>query len=86
MIKSFAKFIHKQLLKVAWIRREVEAYRWEQKKQRSREQWAQFMKSGNSVRTEDKRSEVIVDYMDTRRMCQRGVTPTIIRPFGLRRE
>ncbi|WP_407306433.1 hypothetical protein [Desulfosporosinus sp. SB140] len=68
-----------QLLKAERIRHEIEAYQ-------DRKKFSKFMCISNSVRTDEKVSEVIVDYMDTRRISQRGVNPNIIRPFGLRRE
>lgn len=85
--KKILKQIRKQLLKIAWLRREVEAYKLEQKKRQHHDDWAQLMKAGGTVRTDedDPDSAVLVDYSDTRMTSQRGVTPNIIRPFGLGR-
>lgn len=50
MLKKLMKSICRQLLKIEWVRREVEAYRIEKKKQRHHEQWARLMHSGYTVR------------------------------------
>lgn len=76
MLKKIMKSIRRQLLKVDWIKREVKAYRWEQKKQQNREHWAQLMRSGNTVHThEDK--PLLVNYSDSRMIGQRHVTPRV---------
>lgn len=50
MLKAILKFIRRQLLKVDWIKRQVEAYRLRQKKQRHHERWAQLMHAGQTVK------------------------------------
>lgn len=83
MIKQLTKLLCHHLLKVEWIRREVEAYKLEQKKQRHHECWAKLMQSGSTVRVDD---DMIADYNDTRMIGQRSVEPRIVRPFGLRKQ
>ncbi|MGC7872591.1 hypothetical protein ACPUYX_13810 [Desulfosporosinus sp. SYSU MS00001] len=61
-------------------------YRDEWKKRQERKKFSEFMRISNSVRTNEKEAEVIVDYLDTQRIGHIGVNPTIIRPFGLKRE
>lgn len=90
MIKKILRAIRRQLLKIDWIKLEVEAYRLVQEKKRHHEDWAKLMHSGQTLRdhktsatiTDD---EVIVEYIDGRMIGQRHVTPNIIRPFGMKR-
>lgn len=97
MIKKIAKTIREQLLKVEWIRREVEAYQLEQKKQRHYHCWEMIMRGQTMRDSKTEKSNhktqatvtdegILVDYMDGRMIGQRGVTPNVIRPFGLRRD
>lgn len=53
MFKAILKFIRRQLLKTEWIKRQVEAYRLRQKKQRHHERWAQLMHAGQTVREDE---------------------------------
>jgi len=73
MLKKLKDTIRKQLLKIQWIRREVEAYRLEQAKREHHEQWSQLMRSSDTIR-----SEMVVDYQDTRMVGQRAVQPVFI--------
>lgn len=50
MLKKLMKSIRRQLLKIDWISREVEAYRFEQKKRRHHERWANRMSTGYAIR------------------------------------
>jgi hypothetical protein len=50
MLKKIAKSIRRQLLKINWLRREVEAYKQERENQQHHEDWAQLMHSGCKVR------------------------------------
>jgi len=49
MLKKLAK----QLLKINWLRREVEAYKLEQKKRQHREHWTKLMHNSGQVRMPD---------------------------------
>jgi len=73
MLKKLKDTIRKQLLKIQWIRREVEAYRLEQAKREHHEQWSQLMRSSDTIR-----SEMVVDYQDTRMVGQRAVQPVYV--------
>jgi len=50
MLKKIGKAVRKQLLKVDYIKREVEAYRAEQKKQRDDLLFAKLMHAGRAIR------------------------------------
>lgn len=50
MLKKIMKRVRRQLLKVNWIKREVEAYKLKQKKARHHKDWAKLMHSGRKVR------------------------------------
>jgi len=50
MLKKFMKCIRRQLLKIDWFKRKVDAYQVEQKKQRHHERWARLMHTGCTVR------------------------------------
>ena len=50
MIKSVMKSIRRELLKVDWIKREVEAYLLERKLEEYTKNWAEIMHAGLSVR------------------------------------
>jgi len=76
MLKKILKAIRVQLLKVDWIKLEVEAYRNVQEKKRRHERWAKLMHSGNAGHAADKR--MIVDYQDGRMVGQRHVEPVFI--------
>jgi hypothetical protein len=66
------------------IRNKLQSYLLNRKKRIHHSHWALIMAS-NAINNDGPDSEVLVDYMDTRMMGQRGVTPTVIRPFGLGR-
>jgi len=79
-MKNLLKSIRKQLLKIQWIRREVEAYKLEQEvrrieqaKQEHHELWSRMLRSGDTIR-----SETVVDYQDTRMVGQRAVQPVYL--------
>lgn len=57
MLKKIAVFSRKQLLKVKWIRREVEAYQKEQEDRRHRERWAKLMSANYAFRRDEKSDE-----------------------------
>lgn len=83
MIKKITKFVRRQLLNVEWIRREVEAYKLEQKKQRHHERWAKLMHSGQAVRDHETLVTItddglLIDYMDGRKVGQKYVNPVSI--------
>ena len=50
MIKELIKSIRRKLLKIDWVKREVEDYIQKLRKQRHYEKWAQLMHSGCKVR------------------------------------
>ena len=50
MIKKLGKAIRRNLLKVDWIRLEVEARQLVEKKRRHHERWAEIMHAGRAVR------------------------------------
>jgi len=96
MLKKLAKLIRRNLLKINWLRREVEAYKLREKKRLHRENWARLMHSGCKVRNlKPEKKDItdtlsivtddgmIVDYIDGRMVGQRAVTPRMIRPWGL---
>jgi len=85
MLKQIVKCIRERLLKIDWIKLEVEAYKLVQAKKRHHEDWAKLMHSGKTFHTNDSNKTILVDYVDTRMVGQRPVTPTIIRPFGMGR-
>jgi hypothetical protein len=66
MLKKLAKAIRRHMLT--------------RKKRKHHERWAELMRAGGTVHTED---EVLVDYIDTRMIGQRHVTPRVMRPFGM---
>jgi len=79
-MKNILKSIRRELLKINWIRREVEAYKLEQEvrrieqaKQEHHEQWSRMLRSGDTIR-----SEMVVDYQDTRMVTQRAVQPVYL--------
>jgi len=72
-MKNLLKSIRKQLLKIELIRREVEAYKLEQAKREHHELWSRMLRSGDTIR-----SEMVVDYQDTRMVGQRAVQPVFI--------
>jgi len=73
MLKKLKDTIRKQLLKIQWIKREVEAYKLEQAKREHHELWSRMLRSGDTIR-----SEMVVDYQDTRMVGQRAVQPVFI--------
>lgn len=50
MLKKLMRDVRRKLLKVNWIKREVEAYQAEKKKQAHHEHWSQIMHSGSTLR------------------------------------
>ena len=72
-MKNLLKSIRKQLLKIEWIRREVEVYKLKQAKQEHHELWSRMLRSGDTIR-----SEMVVDYQDTRMVGQRAVQPVYL--------
>jgi hypothetical protein len=93
------KKLRRQLLKINWLRREVEAYKLREKKRLHRENWARLMHSGCKVRNlKPEKKDItdtlsivtddgmIVDYIDGRMVGQRPVTPRVVRPFGMGRK
>lgn len=95
MLKKISKAVWKVLLKCNWFNREVRAYkaemikqRIESQKQRKRDDWAQLMQSGGTVRDygkDDYRTMatvddagIVVDYMDGRKVCGEHVVPVYI--------
>ena len=50
MLKKIMGSIRRQLLKIDWIKREVEAYQAEKKKQAHHERWSKLMHSGCTMR------------------------------------
>lgn len=96
MLKKLLNVVRRKLLKVEWIKREVEAYRIEQQKKRHKERWAQLMSSGRKVRNLkpekkdiDDTLEIVMDdgmivgYLDGRIVSQRYLDANLIRPFGI---
>ena len=47
MLKKLKKSIRRQLLKIDWFNREVEAYQIEQKKQKHHELWERILRGGS---------------------------------------
>ena len=47
MLKKLMKSIRRQLLKIDWFKRKVNAYQIEQKKQKHRELWARILRGGS---------------------------------------
>jgi hypothetical protein len=70
------KQLRKQLLKIGCIRRHVEAYKREQKRQKDDRLFARIMMAGQALHFDD--SAVVVGYMDTRMIGQRPVQPLYI--------
>ena len=54
MLKKIMISIRRNLLKIDWFRRKVDAYRVEQEKQQLYEHWARIMHSGCTVRNDVK--------------------------------
>jgi len=54
MLKKIMGSIRRELLKIDWIKREVEAYQAEKEKQQHHEHWARIMHSGCTVRNDVK--------------------------------
>ncbi|HBV87053.1 MAG TPA: hypothetical protein DEF42_10470 [Desulfosporosinus sp.] len=75
MIGRIKKALCRRLLKIDWVKLEVEAYKLVQEKKRHHEHWSKIMQSGNTVRANEK---IIVDYSDGRILGQRPVTPLFI--------
>lgn len=50
MFNKLTKPIRRQLLKIDWVKHEVEAYQTEKKKQQLHEHWGRLMHSGCTVR------------------------------------
>jgi len=50
MLKKILKRIRRELLKIDWVKREVEAYQTEKEKQAHHEHWARLLHSGCKVR------------------------------------
>jgi len=80
MLKKLKGTIRKQLLKIELIRLKVEAYKLEQEvrrieqaKQEHHELWSRMLRSGDTIR-----SEMVVDYQDTRMVGQRAVQPVYV--------
>ena len=74
MFKKLCEVIGNQLIKFEWFQREVEAYKIRQEKQatierlqRNKDDWKSLMKSGGSLRSEEKEDggmkAVVVDYI-----------------------
>lgn len=79
MLKKLAKSLWDKLNKIEWIRREVKRYKIEkrlqaidQQKQRNHDDWTELMRSGGTVRVEDK----------DRMMAEIG--DSVVRPFGMK--
>lgn len=78
------KAIRKQLLKFDCVKRKVEAYKSEQKKQQRYERFTQFMRSGGEFERSRETLAIVTDegltveYMDGRMVGQRCVTPLFI--------
>lgn len=91
MLKKIMGSIRRQLLKIYWIKLQVEAYQVVQKKKRHHERWAQLMHSGRAVRDlEPERLKpyetlatvsdegLIVEYMNGRIVGQEYVNPVFL--------
>ena len=76
MLKKILKAIRRRLLKIKWFKREVDRWKFEQQKRENRERFAHLMHVGKTVHTEDK--PILIDYVDTRMLGQRYVTPQFI--------
>ena len=48
MLKKIMKSIRRQLLKIDWFSREVDAYQIEQKKQKHHELWERILRGGST--------------------------------------
>lgn len=57
MPNKLMKSIRRNLLKIDWFSRKVEAYRVEQEEQQQHEHWARIMHSGCTVRNDVKTSK-----------------------------
>jgi len=90
MLKRITKSIRHQLLKINWIRREVEAHKQEKENRRYHDDWAQKLRDNSNAISDDDSPDntVLVDYNDGRMMGQRGVVPMYVRvrPFGMGRK
>jgi len=65
MLKKIMKAIRCELLKVDWVKREVEAYQTEQEKQRNDLRFARIMHAGQSVRDIKPAKVVCKPYIDS---------------------
>lgn len=82
MLKKILKPIRKQLLKLDCVKRRVELYKLEQKKQRHYERFTLLMRGGEFERSQGPQvttnKGLTVEYMDGRMVGQRCVTPLFI--------
>lgn len=83
MLKKLTKYLRSKLLKIEWISREVKRYKIEQEikqieqqKQQHYDDWTELMRSGGTVRADER--VIIVDYMDGRKVCWEHVVPAFI--------
>jgi len=85
MLKKVAKSVRKVLrdLKAESLKREDEAYKITQETRRIEKQ-LEGQKSDHRTLATITDDGVIVDYVDSRMVGQRSVTPRFIRPFGMR--
>ena len=65
MLKKIMKAIRCELLKVDWVKREVEAYQTEQEKQRNDLRFARIMHAGQAVREIKPKKVVCKPYIDS---------------------
>ena len=88
MLKSLAKSVRKQLLKVGFVQRAVSESYWRKTSQTYHENWAKIMHAGRSVRPEELDAHdvlriieidgLFVDYLGGRVVSQGYVDPLYI--------
>lgn len=96
LLKKLLKPLCKQLLKINRVKSFVKESLKRLEDERKLEHKLHLMSSSYTIRkdvkplnfdisdtTPTEKNEVIVDYSDTRMIGQRGVTPFVMRPFGM---
>jgi len=83
-MKKIGGIVRRQLLKINWVKLEVEAYRMVQGEKQRHEHWTKTMQDNEVEKSDHKTFAIVtdsginVDYMDGRMVGQRGVVPVFI--------
>ena len=84
LLKRIGKLIRRRLLKIDWIKREVQSYQLVQREKIRHDDWGKTMRDSRTEKSDHRTlatvsdDGIVVDHMDGRMMRQRHVAPVIM--------